>query len=69
MHHDVCAQFSSNFFACAGIRVIDNTFFKSIEEGVDAAVKSGAQIVVVCAADDDYIEVAPMRQPGWKNSS
>lgn len=53
------AQFSSNFFACAGIRVIDNTFFKSIEEGVDAAVKSGAQIVVVCAADDDYIEVAP----------
>ena len=53
------AQFSSNFFACAGIRVIDNTFFKSIEEGVEAAVKSGAQIVVVCAADDDYIEVAP----------
>lgn len=53
------AQFSSNFFACAGIRVIDNTFFKSIEEGVEAAVKSGAQIVVVCAADDDYLEVAP----------
>ena len=53
------AQFSCNFFACAGIRVIDNTFFKSIEEGVEAAVKSGAQIVVVCAADDDYIEVAP----------
>ena len=42
------AQFSCNFFGCAGIRVQDNTFFKSVEE-----------IVVVCAADDDYAEVAP----------
>ena len=31
------AQFSFNIFACAGIKVIDNTFFKSIEEGVKAA--------------------------------
>ena len=53
------AQFSCNFFACAGIRVIDNTFFKSIEEGVKAALESKAQIVVVCASDDDYAEVAP----------
>jgi len=53
------AQFSCNFFGCAGIRVIDNTFFKSLEEGVDAAVASGAEIVVVCASDDDYATVAP----------
>ncbi len=53
------AQFSCNFFACAGIRVQDNTFFHSIEEGVEAAVASGAQIVVVCAADDDYATAAP----------
>ena len=53
------AQFSCNFFACAGIRVIDNTFFKSIEEGVEAALASKAEIVVVCASDDDYAEVAP----------
>ena len=53
------AQFSCNFFACAGIRVIDNTFFKSLEEGVKAALESKAQIVVVCASDDDYAEVAP----------
>ena len=32
------AQFSCNFFGCAGIRVIDNTFFKSVEEGVKAAL-------------------------------
>ena len=53
------AQFSCNFFACAGIRVIDNTFFKSVEEGVEAALASKAEIVVVCASDDDYATVAP----------
>ena len=53
------AQFSCNFFACAGIRVQDNTFFHSVEEGVEAALASKADIVVVCAADDDYITVAP----------
>ncbi len=53
------AQFSSNFFGCAGIRTLDNTFFKSIEEGVKAALESKAEIVVVCASDDDYAEVAP----------
>ena len=53
------SQFSCNFFACAGIKVIDNTYFKSIEEGVKAALESKAQIVVVCASDDDYAEAAP----------
>ena len=53
------AQFSCNFFACAGIRVQDNTFFQSVEEGVKAALDSKAEIVVICASDDDYATVAP----------
>ena len=53
------SQFSCNFFACAGIKVIDNTYFKSIEEGAKAALESKAQIVVFCASDDDYAEAAP----------
>ena len=53
------AQFSCNFFACAGIRVVDNTFFPTIEEGVEAALASKAEIVVVCASDDDYATAAP----------
>lgn len=53
------SQFSSNFFGCAGIRIVDNTFFTSVEEGAKAALASGSQIVVVCAADDDYAELAP----------
>lgn len=56
------AQFSCNFFACAGIRVQDNNFFANVEEGVKEALASGAQIVVVCASDDDYATVAPQVQ-------
>ncbi len=53
------AQFACNFFACAGIEVVDNTYFASVEEGAKAALASGAEIVVVCAADDDYATLAP----------
>ncbi len=53
------SQFACNFFACAGIRVMDNTYFKSVEEGVEAAIASGAEIVVVCSSDDDYATLAP----------
>ena len=53
------AQFSCNFFACAGIRVIDNTYFASVGKGVKAALESKAEIVVICAADDDYAALAP----------
>ncbi len=53
------SQFACNFFACAGIKVMDNTYFSSIEEGVAAAKAAKADIVVVCAADDDYTTAAP----------
>ena len=56
------AQFSCNFFACAGIKVQDNTFFASVEEGVKAAKESGADIVVICSSDDDYATLAPEAQ-------
>jgi methylmalonyl-CoA mutase len=53
------AQFSCNFFACAGIKVQDNTFFASVEEGVKAAKEAKADIVVICSSDDDYATLAP----------
>lgn len=52
------AQFSSNFLACAGYKVIDNLGFKTIEEGVDAALNAGANIIVICSSDDEYAEYA-----------
>ncbi len=53
------AQFACNFFACAGIKVMDNTFFPSVAEGVKEAIASKAEIVVLCASDDDYATLAP----------
>ena len=52
------AQFSCNFLACAGYKVVDNLGFKSVEEGVDAALKASADIVVLCSSDDEYAEYA-----------
>jgi len=53
------SQFSCNFFACAGYKVIDNNGFKTVEEGVDAGLKAGADIIVLCSSDDEYAEFAP----------
>ena len=52
------AQFSSNFLACAGYKIIDNLGFDTVEEGVDAALAAGADIVVLCSSDDEYATYA-----------
>ena len=52
------AQFSCNFLACAGYEVVDNLGFGSVEEGIDAAVKAGSDIVVLCSSDDEYAQYA-----------
>ncbi len=53
------AQFSANFFGCAGYEIIDNIGFKTVKEGVDAAIEKGADVVVLCSSDDEYAEFAP----------
>ena len=53
------ATFSANFFACAGYEIIDNSGFKTVEEGVKAALEVKADIIVVCSSDDEYTEFAP----------
>ena len=52
------AQFSCNFLAAAGYQVVDNLGFQTVEEGVDAALAAGADIVVICSSDDEYAEYA-----------
>ena len=52
------AQFSCNFLACAGYEVIDNLGFPTVEEGIEAALKAQADIVVICSSDDEYAEYA-----------
>lgn len=53
------AQFSTNFFGCAGYQIIDNLGFDTVEQGIDAALEKGADIVVLCSSDDEYATLAP----------
>ncbi len=53
------AQFSTNFFGCAGYEIIDNLGFDTVEQGVDAALEKGADVVVLCSSDDEYATLAP----------
>lgn len=53
------SQFASNFFGCAGIEVQDYNLFQSVEQGVEAAKESGAEIIVICSSDDEYATLAP----------
>ncbi len=53
------AQFSGNFFGCAGFEVIDNNGFATTREAADAVRKSGAQIAVLCSSDEEYASLAP----------
>ena len=53
------AQFSTNFFGCAGYEIIDNLGFETVEAGVDEALAKGADIIVLCSSDDEYATLAP----------
>ena len=57
------AQFSCNFLACAGYKVIDNNGFKTVRDGIKAAHKAKADIIVLCSSDDEYATYVP---EAWK---
>ena len=52
------SQFSSNFFACAGYKIVDNLGFETVQAGIDAALDAKADIVVLCSSDDEYAQYA-----------
>lgn len=53
------AGFATNFFGCSGFDIIDNPGFQSIDEGVNAALESGAEVVVICSSDEEYALIVP----------
>ncbi|MFG6385119.1 MAG: methylmalonyl-CoA mutase small subunit [Muribaculaceae bacterium] len=53
------AQFSTNFFGCAGYEIIDNLGFDTVEDGVKAAFEKEADVIVLCSSDDEYATLAP----------
>ncbi|MEA3447379.1 MAG: methylmalonyl-CoA mutase family protein [Bacteroidota bacterium] len=50
------AQFASGFFAVAGFNIINNIGFDTVEEGYKEAEKAGANIIVLCSSDDEYVQ-------------
>ena len=53
------SQFSASFFGCSGYQIIDNQGFESPQEAVKQAIRSKADIVVVCSSDEEYMFYAP----------
>lgn len=53
------AQFSTNFFACAGYHIIDNNGFETVDEGIIEALRLKAGITVICSSDEEYESIAP----------
>ena len=43
--------------------MIDNNGFKTVAEGIKAARKAKADIIVLCSSDDEYATLAP---EAWK---
>ncbi|MCD6091342.1 MAG: acyl-CoA mutase large subunit family protein [Bacteroidales bacterium] len=48
------AQFACNYFACAGFEVEDNVGFENVNEGIQAAIDSRADIIVICSSNQEY---------------
>lgn len=53
------ASFSSAFYGCAGYEIYDNLGFDDADEAVEDALKSKAEIVVICSSDEDYPSYVP----------
>lgn len=52
------AGFTMNFYACAGFEIIDNNGFASAKDGLEAAKKANADVIVFCSADEEYLPFA-----------
>ena len=63
------SQFSANFFGCAGYRILDNQGFGTVQEAVNSAVESKADIVVICSSDEEYLLFGPEIYNSLKNKT
>ncbi len=53
------ASFARDVFGCAGFAVENPSGFDTVAEGARAALDAGADLVVLCGADEDYEQLAP----------
>lgn len=52
------ATFTTNFFGCAGYQIQEAPMVKTLEEGLEKALASKAEIIVFCSSDEEYAEMA-----------
>ncbi len=57
--HKARAEFVTSFMQVANFEVMPNDGFPTVEEAVDAAMNSGADVTIVCSTDATYPELAP----------
>jgi methylmalonyl-CoA mutase len=57
--HRARAEFTIGFFEIGGFELLSNAGFASTLEAAEAALKSGASVVVICSTDDTYPEIVP----------
>lgn len=58
-HHKPRSDFATGFFEVGGFEVISNPGFATVEQAAQAALASGASIVVICLKDETYPELVP----------
>jgi methylmalonyl-CoA mutase len=63
------ATFSTNFFGCGGYSILEDPHLATVEEGIEAALKSQAEIIVICSSDEEYAELAPKIAGGLKTKA
>jgi len=57
--HKARADFSIDFFRLGGFEVITNKGFPDVDKAAEAALGSGAKIVVICSTDKTYPDLVP----------
>lgn len=57
--HKPRADFTYGYFTPGGFDVLTNKGFQTTDEARDAAVQSGAKVVVICSTDDTYPDIVP----------
>lgn len=59
LQHKARADFSAGFFSTGGFEMVAKQSFDTAAQAAEAAVKSGAPVVVLCSTDDTYPVLVP----------
>lgn len=51
------ASFATNFFGCAGYTLQEAPMVQNMEEAIEKALESKAEILVLCSSDDEYADM------------